>query len=328
MTFIWPLLLWSLLLIPALAVAYVLAQRRRQRYTLRYASLEIVKDVAGHGSRVRRHLPAVLFIVGLGGLLFALARPVASMALWSAESTVILALDVSGSMSADDVTPTRIDAAKAAAHEFVSKLPPTTRVGIVSFSDDASIVQTPTTDQAAVTAALDRLQPGGGTAIGQGLLVSLKAILEDPNGQTATPTPMPTTTGKGGHSSASIVLLTDGENNVDPDPLAVVNQLTAREIRVYTVGLGTQNGVVETPAGLLGTKIDETTLKRLADATGGQYFGAASTASDLRSIYQNLSTKSVARSEPTEVTAPISGMATLLLLIASVLSRMWFSLLP
>jgi Ca-activated chloride channel homolog len=244
-----------------------------------------------------------------------------------------MTIDVSGSMAADDVTPTRIDAAKVAAHELVDKLPNGTRIGVVSFSDDASIVQAPTVDREAVIAAVDRLGPGGSTVIGRGLLSSLQAILEnskepaDPAAEAAADTPALVSASHGQYYSALVVLLTDGENNEQPEPLAVLDKLTTRGIRVFTIGLGTSRGVIETPGGVIGTQLDEQTLKAVANSTGGQYFNA-SNATDLRTIYRNLSTKVVTRSEPMEVTAPISGIASLLSLAALVLSLAWLAPIP
>jgi len=336
MQFLWPSMLWLLLLIPALVAAYVLAQRRRQRYALRYASLSLVREVVGRGPGIRRHVPPTLFLMGVAVMLVALARPVSVVTLPAQEGTVILTMDVSGSMRADDLKPTRLDASKAAARAFVEKQPQGVRIGVVSFSDNAFVVQAPTDDKEAVIAAINRLTFQRGTAIGRGLLTSRDAIFEqsDPeflsNGSASdsTPTPTPTPVPKGVYEPAVVVLLTDGESNQGPPPLTVVDQIAARGIRVYTVGIGSVEGtVLRTQGRAIRTRLDEATLKRVAEATDGAYFNAT-TEKDLQVIYQNLSTQLVFRKQQSEVTAVFTALAVALSLIGGVLSLMWFNRLP
>ena len=167
MQFIWPTALWALLVVPVLVGLYILVQRRRRRYALRYASLTLVRDALGKGPGLRRHIPAALFLLALTAMLIGLARPQSVVTLPSEEGTVILAIDVSGSMQADDVKPNRMEAAKAAAITFVDKQSAAARIGVVSFSDNAAIVQAPTDDKEAVKAAISRLRPQRGTAIGR-----------------------------------------------------------------------------------------------------------------------------------------------------------------
>src|SRR2546422_7965818 len=178
MTFIWPTALLLLVVVAGLAVLYVLAQRRRNRYALRYANLSLVREAIGKGPGWRRHVPPALFILALAFMAFAVARPQAVVAVPSQEGTVILAIDVSGSMLAEDMKPNRIEAAKAAARAFVDKQSESVKIGIVSFSTDASIVQSPTTDKSLIIAAINRLRPQRATAIGRAILVSLDAIFE------------------------------------------------------------------------------------------------------------------------------------------------------
>ena len=339
MTFTWPAMLSLLLLVPAMIVAYILAQRRRQRYALRYASLSLVKDALGRGPGIRRHIPPAVFILALAVMIVALARPVAVVTLPLHEGTVILTMDVSGSMQANDLKPTRMEAAKAAARAFVDKQPPGIRIGVVSFSDNASIVQAPTDDRDAVIAAINRLQPQRATAIGRGLLVSLDAIFEGGTEEAAvaptlapgvlpTPTPTPTPVPKGQHATALVVLLTDGENNQFPPPLDVVEQVVNRGIRVYTVGVGSPEGTVLRIRGRsIRTRLDVETLKRVAELTDGVYY-QASTETDLRAIYENLSSGLVLRTQRAEITALLTGIAAALLLCAGILSLLWFNRLP
>ena len=178
MSFLWTQMLWLLILAPVLVLVYLLLQRRRHKYALRYASLSLVKDALGKGPGLRRHIPAIIFLIGVTVLLVAVARPVATVTLPSEQGTVILTMDVSRSMQADDVKPSRLEAAKAAAQAFVQNQPKSVYIGIVSFSNNASLVQAPTTNRDEVLAAINRLTPQSGTAIGQGILTSLNAIAE------------------------------------------------------------------------------------------------------------------------------------------------------
>ncbi len=334
MQFLWPFMLWCLILVPVLIVMYILAQRRRQRYALRYASLSLVREALGRGPGWRRHVPPAVFLASLAVMLFALARPATVVTLPSQEGTVILTMDVSGSMRADDLKPNRLEAAKTAARAFVDKQPQGVKIGVVSFSDNAFVVQAPTDDKEAVLKAINRLTPQRGTAIGSGMLTSLEAIFEEANGEGAAynsstdPTPTPTPLPKGQYEPAIVVLLSDGESNRGPRPMEVVDKLAARGVRVYTVGVGSVEGtVLHTQGRSIRTRLDEETLKRVADATEGTYYNA-STEQDLQAIYENLSTHLVFRKQQTEVTAFFTGVAVALSLIAGFLSLLWFNRLP
>lgn len=332
MIFQWPLLLWLLVLVPVLILTYILAQRRRQKFVIRYSSLSIVKQALARGPGLRRHIPPAFFIVGFAFMLIALARPTAVVALPSQEGTVILTIDVSGSMQADDLKPSRMDAAKEAAAAFVQNQPAGVKIGIVTFSDNANVVQAPTQDKQALLAAIDRLEPVRGTAIGRGLLTSLDAIdpLAAASGASssfstqATPTPVP----EGHYEPAIMILLTDGENNMFPPPLSVIDRVVARGIRVYTVGIGTAAGVILHIQGrAIPTRLDEDTLKQIADLTKGQYYNATS-ASDLRAIYEKLATRMVIRSDEQEITFGFAGLAGFMLLCGGILSLLWFNRMP
>jgi len=327
-------MLWCLILVPVLIVMYILAQRRRQRYALRYASLSLVREALGRGPGWRRHVPPALFIVSVAVMFFALARPASVVTLPSQEGTVILTMDVSGSMRADDLKPNRLEAAKTAARAFVDKQPQGVKIGVVSFSDNAFVVQAPTDDKEAVLRAINRLTPQRGTAIGSGMLTSLDAIFEEANGEgaaynsSAEPTPTPTPLPRGQYEPAIVVLLSDGESNRGPRPMEVVDQLAARGVRVYTVGVGSVQGtVLHTQGRSIRTRLDEETLKRVAEATEGMYYNA-STEQDLQAIYENLSTHLVFRKQQTEITAFFTGVAVALSLIAGILSLLWFNRLP
>jgi Ca-activated chloride channel family protein len=272
-------------------------------------------------------------------MIVALARPTALITLPAQEGTVILTIDTSGSMQADDLKPSRMEAAKTAARAFVDKQPQGIQIGIVSFSDNAAIVQAPTDDKAALLDAINRLQPQRGTAIGRGLLASIDAINAAGNqeaasmnrrqfGVTPTPTPTPTPMPKGQYQPAIVVLLTDGENNLFPPPLQVIGQLADQGIRVYTVGIGSAAGVVLHIEGRsIRTRLDEPTLKEIAQATDAQYFNATNE-QDLLSIYENLSTRLILKPQQQEITALFTAVAGIISLFAGILSLMWFNRLP
>jgi len=341
MSFLWPDFLWLLLLIPLLIIAYIIVQRRRQKYALRYASLSLVKEALGRGPGIRRHIPPILFLLGMAGMIVALARPVATIMLPSQQGTIVLTIDVSGSMQAQDMQPSRMEAAKAAARVFVEKQPPSVRIGVVSFSDNAAVVQAPTSDREAILSAINRLSPQRGTAIGRGLLTSVESIFEDPTARaaptvgsrndllvppapTATPLPVP----RGSFGAGVVVLLSDGESNVGPRPLDVVKQVADRGVRVYTVGVGSPQGTILNVQGrMIRVRLDEETMIKIAEETSGEYF-KADTESDLKTVYENLSTRVVFRAEQTELTALFTGGAMVFVLLAGALSLLWFSRLP
>lgn len=332
-------MLFLLLLVPALIVVYISLQRRRHGYALRYASLSLVKEAMGRGPGVRRHIPSILFLTALATMFVALARPVATVVLPSRQGTVILAIDVSMSMRGDDLKPSRLEAAKAAARTFVEKQPQNARIGVVSFSSTASVVQAPTTDRATVLIATNRLTIQMRTAIGSAILTSLDAIFEEPNAKltptsssldlsplTPVPTIRPMPPGK--YAPAVIVLLSDGVSNTGPLPLDVVEQASDRGVRIYTVGVGSPEGAVLRTDGFgMRVRLDEDTLKRIAQRTDGEYF-KADNATDLANIYEKLSTQLVFKGEQTELTAWFTAFAGVLWIIGGVLSLLWFGRLP
>ncbi len=345
MSFIWGGMLWLLVLVPVLVGLYVLAQRRRQRYALRYASLSLVKDALGKGPGIRRHIPAVIFLAGLTVIIVALARPSATVMLPSEEGTVILSMDVSGSMRATDIKPSRMEAVKEAARIFIEKRPRNVRIGIVAFSGSAELIQPPTTDNDQLLAAVNRLHPERYTAIGSGLQAALDAIFEKPDqAQAATDTPPPDPNNPltpappdqqepppvppGSYKSAVIVLMSDGQSNQGPDPLDVADKAANLGVRVFTVGVGTKEGAIIGFEGFsFRVILDEATLKAIAGKTAGEYFKASSEG-DLQRIYDNLSTRLMVERERTEITALFVAAAAALLLAAGALSLLWFNRLP
>jgi Ca-activated chloride channel family protein len=336
MTFQWVAMLWLLLLLPVLVLVYLWAQRRRRKYALRYASLMLVKDAMARGPGFRQHIPAILFLLGVGVGILALARPQATVSLPSNRGTVILAIDISGSMRARDITPTRFEAAKEAAREFVHKQPPRVRIGVVAFSGTAALVQAPTTSREDILASLERLRLQRGTAIGSGLLIALDAIFEDdPQNQPSSPgvsDPLPAQPAAepdpvppGSNPTSVIVLLTDGQNNQGPDPLDVADKAAHRGIRVFTVGIGSARGDI---LGIEGRSfhvgLDEDVLKKIARGTAAQYFRAENE-DQLVGIYRMLGTRLIVGKDQTEVTVLFTAVATGVLLLAGLLSLLWFN---
>jgi Ca-activated chloride channel family protein len=344
MTFLWPEFLWLLALVPLLIAAYVWILKRKRKAALRYASLTMVREAMGAGQRFRRHVPPLLFLVALITMIVAVARPAAVVRLPSQHETIILSMDVSGSMRAKDVEPDRITAAQVAAKAFVNDQPRTTRIGIVAFAGTASLVQTPTQNREDLIAAIDRFQLQRATAIGSGILVALKAIFPDVdfdlrssnprlNPATSRPLYAPTDPDKappkpvppGSYKSAAIILLTDGQTTTGPDPIEAARMAAERGVRVFTVGVGTPNGEILVGEGWsMRVRLDEETLKTIANLTGGEYFYAG-TAVDLKKIYQSLNSKFVLEKKETEITALFAAAAALTVLLSALLSLLWFN---
>ena len=338
MTFIWPTMLILLLAVPLLVAGYVRVQQRRQRLVALYGNPALVSGAAarrpGALEAARRHIPAALFLLALVVLIVALARPQAMVSLPRVQGTVILAFDVSGSMAADDMEPTRLQAAKAAAVGFVERQPSTVQIGVVSFSDGGFPTQPPTNDRAAVLAAIERLMVQRGTSVARGIEASLAAIaadkspqlsLAEPSGTpAATPTPVP----EGTYTSAVIVLLSDGENNQFPDPLETAQVAADRGVRIYTVGVGSAEGAMLNIEGFsVRSRLDEPTLRRISELTGGTYFNAENE-QELRTVYDNLNPELVIKPEEMEVTSLFAGAGLLILTLGGMLSLLWLGRLP
>jgi len=340
MSFIWPAMLVLLLSVPLFGVLYVWLGRRRRRFAERYGSLGIVQEAAGRRLGRRRHIPPALFLAGLTFLMIGLARPQAEVSLPKIEGIVMLAFDVSGSMAADDFKPTRLEAAKAVAMDFVGRQPSSVQVGVVAFSDSGFAVQRPTNDQATILAAINRLAPQRGTSLGQGILASLNAIAKDTgqasllenssaNGDaTATPAPTSTPMPEGIYTPAVIVLITDGENNISPDPLEAAQTAADRGVRIHTIGVGSPAGTTLHVNGFtVHTQLDEALLQEIAKLTDGVYYNAENE-EDLRTIYESLDPQWVIKPEKMEVTSIFAGASILMLLVGGAFSLVWFSRVP
>jgi Ca-activated chloride channel family protein len=319
MTFVWPWLLLSLGVIPLLWRGYRRLLRRRAARLAALAEVGLVP--AGSTAGRRGHVAPALFLGALALLFVALARPQATVAEPRRQGTVVLAFDVSSSMGAKDVEPSRMEAAKAAARAFVQKQPATIRLAVVAFGQSGVISRQPTDDHAAVLAAIDRLAPQGGTALGRGIQTSLSAIA----GRTVRldpPSASPEASGQnlGYYGSAAVILLSDGENTDGPDPLQAAELASTAGVRVYPIGLGSARGTVLQVDGFqVATALDEPLLRSIATTTDGTYFAAAD-AQALTRVYESIDVSWTFESRNIEVTALFAAAAAVLLLLGVGLS--------
>jgi Ca-activated chloride channel family protein len=348
MSFVWPEALWLLLAVPALVALYVALQRRRSRHAVRFASVAVMREALAGSSRYRRHLPPLLFLLALIVLIIAVARPRATVTLPSEQRTIVLAMDVSLSMRADDVPPSRMAAARDAARAFVQEQPADVRIGIVAFAGSAVVAQAPTRDREELVAAIDRLELQYHTAIGSAIVVSLATLFPDegiefeaealgrgsrrerargaaidgpkaPERKDAAPVQ------PGSYRPGAIILLTDGRRTTGPDPIDAARLAADRGVKIYTVGFGSEEGgMTEVNGRPIFVRFDAETLQAIAALTGAEYFHAG-TAADLKRVYDGLNAKYVLETRPLEVSALATGLAVALVLLAALLSIVWFN---
>jgi Ca-activated chloride channel family protein len=360
MDFQWSGLLVLLLLVPLLVALYAWSLRRRRPAGVRYSSLALIRDAQPGSSRLRRHLPFALFALALTSLVVGLGRPAIVLSVPANQTTIILAIDVSGSMCSTDIPPSRLEAAEAAAAKFIKSQGSKTQIGIVAFSGFAAVIQPPTNDQQTLLDALRSLTTGRRTAVGSGILSSIDAIAEiDPNVARSiipgrpgvAPSPVP----KGAYAPDIVVLLTDGANNTGPAPLDAAQQAADRGVRVFTIGFGTAGGgglsqacaqqfIGREPnggqpggggfggggfgggtggqSGNFRRGIDEATLKQIADLTGGTYYPAES-AGALERVFQGLPTNLITKHEVVEISVGFVGLGGLLCALAFLLGKAW-----
>ena len=323
MSFEWPLVLVALAVIPLALAGYLLVQRRRMRYAARFTNLDLLANVVERSPGWRRHLPPALGLLALTALVLAVARPSATIAVPRERATVILAMDTSASMTATDVAPTRLDAARSAADRFLDQLPERFRVGVVSFASQAYVVAPPTADRALVRQTLDSLDVQGGTAIGEAILRSVEAAQTGP-GRAGEE--------RGDTAPVSILLLSDGANTRGPDPTETAREAQAAGIPVYTIALGTPDGVIQRTDGAGNSRTipvapDPETLARVAEMTDGRFFDAP-TDDDLLSVYEEIGSQVGFEKEEQEVTFAFAAAGGLLLLVGAALSALWFNRIP
>lgn len=346
MEFLSPYLLWLLVLLPVLVAAYVWLLNRRKKAAVTFASLDLVRPALGRGARLRRHVPPLLFLLAIAAILVGIARPVTRITLPSMHQTVILAVDVSLSMSAADVDPNRLTAAQQAARAFVDDRPSNVRVGLVAFGGNAIVVQPPTSNREDLLAAIDRFELQRGTATGSALYAALATLLPDagidlqaldfkwenvrnprdpsqyalgkPPMKQAPPVP------PGSYDAGAIILMSDGRSTIGPQPLDAARIVAERGVRVFTVGFGTKEGAMVRGDGWsLFVRLDEETLQAIAGITQGAYF-QASTAAELKKVYRDLNARLVLERKAVEITFIFAAVGAFLLLLAGALSVLWF----
>lgn len=319
MTFLDPARLWLLLTVAAIGLAYVLLQLRRGRYALRFSNLRLLHRVAPHRPAWRRHVPAALFLLMMFLLVVGFARPQAQERVPRERATVIVAVDISGSMEAEDVVPNRLEAASRAAIEFVDGLPPQFNVGVIAFAGSASVVVAPNADRVAVRAALDHLDQRSlgrqGTAIGDAIAASLDSISTVDAQAEADPPP------------ARIIILSDGANTAGQDPQLAAAQAAEASVPVDSIAFGTADGVISRGGRFTRVPVDGATLQGVADLTGGTYHEAG-TSEELRKVYAEISSSVGYRTELRDVSSRFIGYGLLIGLAVAGASLAWFSRLP
>ncbi len=342
MNFLWPNMLLLLLLVPLLVLLYLWLLRRKHKLALRYASLGLVRQALGQQSTWRRHVPPALLLLAITALLLAAARPLAVIVLPTQQETIMLAMDVSGSMRAADVLPNRLVASQNAAKAFLTELPRSVKVGIVAFAGSAQVAQIPTHNREDLASAIDRFQLQRGTAIGNGIVLSLATLFPDAGIDIGNLTygrerwrgvsidqPAPaakefTPVAPGSYGSAAIILLTDGQRTTGIDSMEAAKMAADRGVRIYTVGVGTVNGeTIGFEGWSMHVRLDEETLKAIAHRTQGEYFHAA-TADDLKKVYETLSSRLSVEKKETEVSALLALLAAVLMLAGAGLSMLWY----
>ena len=334
MSFIWPDLLIGLLFVPLLLMFYFRIQQRRRNVVSQFGSLGLVRNAAGREAGASRIVPVTFYLSGIAILVFSMARPEATVRLPRLEGTVILTFDVSGSMVADDLKPTRMEAAKAAASQFVKNQPSGVSIGVVAFSDGGIAVQAPTNDHNETLATISRLVPRRGTSLANGILVALNSIAVDAGDPPIIKTvsggapQAPDTPPQGWYPSAVVVLLSDGENNQNPDPMMAADLAADLGVRVYTVGIGSTAGSTITVEGYtVHSQLDETLLRAISADSGGQYYNAGNE-EELYRIYNDLKPKLSIKTEDMEVTSIFAGIGMVAFLMGSALSLLWFGRVP
>ncbi len=340
-------MLYLLVLVPLVILLYLRVQRRRRLLADSFGRTFNSPEIQKRSPGIRRHIPALVFLISLIILVVALARPRAEVNLPRVEGTVLLVMDVSGSMAATDAEPSRMEAAKKMAREFVLNQPETVEIGIVSFSGSGFAVQRPTNDQQTLLSSIDHLRPQKGTSLGQGIVVALNTIAIDaglepdapfPGGQTlSTPDPQQGMRAdqalleqlpQGSFPSAVIVLLSDGENNTSIDPMAASQAAMERDVRVNAIGFGTTAGTtLEVDGFNVHTALDEAALQQIVQVTGGVYYNAQNE-QDPHSIYKNITPQLVVKPEMMEITFLLTGAGVLAMLLGAVLSMLWFNRFP
>ena len=328
----WPGLLWTLVLVPVALAAYLLAQRRRSRYTVRFTNLDLLANVVGAKPGWRRHVPPAFYLLALAALLISLARPQALALVPKEQATIILVMDVSGSMNATDVQPTRLVSSQRAATTFIEQLPEKFRVGIVSFASTAQTLTRPTTDRVAVYEAIASLHAEGATAMGDGIERALD-VKRPPTPSSTGSVARPAPPGAADEEPLVVLLLSDGANTQGrTQPMDAAADARELGVPVFTIALGTERGMVDVPDETgnlrrIPVPPDKLTLQRIAETTGARFFAAPSN-DDLKGVYRELGSKIGFVKEKQEVTVVFAATGLLFLVAGAAMSLVWFSRFP
>jgi Ca-activated chloride channel family protein len=322
MSFASPWMLWGLLIVPIGLLVYWLVQRRRNKYAARFTNLDLLANIVDASPGRRRHIPALLALAALAALVVAMARPQAVVAVPRDDATVVLTMDSSASMTATDVQPTRLDAAKSAASSFLDKLPDRFRVGLVSFSSTVQVLEEPSDDRDAVRTSLDEIKGDVGTALGDAIVTSV-GLAPDQSEQAKL---------SGGKPLFAVLLLSDGANSTGSEPLNILDDAKKAGVPIYTIALGTDEGTVDITNDVGETATyavppDRATLQKVAEETGGRYFEAP-TEADLQAVYDEIGSQVSWEDEKRELTAAFAGAGAVFLLLGAGLSALWFGRIP
>lgn len=323
MTFLEPWRLLLLTMVLALAVLYLVMQRRRATYALRFSASDLFDAIAPNRPGFRRHVPAGMFLLALASLVLSIAIPARDVEVPVERATVIIAIDVSLSMQAQDVDPTRLVAAQVAANRFIDELPPTLNVGVVSFAGTASILVTPTRDRTPAKRAIDNLMLSESTAVGEAIFTSLDALLNTPPD------------GTGSLPPARIILLSDGETTVGRSDSEAIQAANEAQIPVSTIAFGTPDGFIlyDDPAtaqiesDAISTPVRERPLEFIADQTGGSFF-SASTLEELDAVYEDIGSAVGYETVTQEIADWFAALGLALLVASAGFSLLWFQRLP
>lgn len=332
MSFEDPWFLLALVAVPLAILGYLAAQRRRSADVVRFTGLATLASVMPARSGVKRHVPPVLYVVALAALAIALARPEVTVSVPRDRASIVLTTDVSGSMMATDVAPDRLASARAAANTFLDQVPDRVRVGLVAFSNTATVLQRPTTDRGRVREALASLRPQGGTATGEGLRTALQALADLASEDAVRAGSTPGTVRPPKRPPAAIVLLSDGTSTSGADPVETARRAKRLGVPIYTIALGTPDGRIELldsfgQPQVINVPPDPIAMADIARASGGQYFDAFDS-EDLESVYERLGSRLGTVDEQRDITAAFAGGGLLLVLLGGGLSLLWLGRLP
>jgi Ca-activated chloride channel family protein len=317
--------LWLLVLVAVLAAAYVITQRRKSGYAVRFTNLDLLDSVAPRRPGWRRHATAAVFVLGIAALVVALARPTRAEQVPVERASVVVAIDTSLSMEATDVSPSRLEAAQEAANALIDSLPDTINLGLVAFNGVAQITVPPTQDREEVRRAIDNLELGEATAIGEAIFTSLDAIELAPGGDGSADGG----SDEGEEIPATVVVMSDGETTVGRPDIAATDAANEAGVPVSTIAFGTPDGTitVEGEPAPVPVQVDEESLRAIADATGGAFF-TAGTLTELSDAFADIGSRVGTETERREITTWFLGLGVVLLLVTALLSLLWFSRLP